>query len=244
MTCEITEAKIFMQLDWSEQSPHIRTLFRPWQPGDGCDEAILQAVEVQLGIRLPSTLRNFYLAWGRQQEMTRFSHPLLKPEELEIQGDTLIFWVENQAVFYWGVQHAALKEADPEVVMTEPRQSDWEVESELNWKPSQTRLWGFLDAMTYLHALNGGALHGACTEIYAPALPTHHIAWLEEHWRKVTISLLAFHLLPGDPTDLTLYVRDGQAFCLYPIAQVLAAREAETIEELGQQFQIRWASQW
>lgn len=23
----------------SEQSPHIRTLFRPWQPGDGYDEA-------------------------------------------------------------------------------------------------------------------------------------------------------------------------------------------------------------
>ena len=24
-----------MEFDWSEQSPHIRSLYRPWQPGDG-----------------------------------------------------------------------------------------------------------------------------------------------------------------------------------------------------------------
>ncbi len=233
-----------MELDWSEQSPHIRTLFRPWQPSDGYDEAILQASEAQLGIRLPSTLRNFYLAWGRRQEMTRFVHPLLEPEDLVIRADTLIFWAENQAVFYWGVQRARLSEADPEVVMTESGSSGWEVESELNWKPSQTRLSGFLDAMIYKHALGGGAIHGASSGLGAPALPAHHVAWLEEHWRKVTISLWAFHLLPGDPTELTLYVRDGQAFCLYPTAQVLAARDAETIDEIGQRFQLTWAHRW
>lgn len=32
-----------MELDWSEQSPHIRSLYRPWQPGDEYGEAILQA---------------------------------------------------------------------------------------------------------------------------------------------------------------------------------------------------------
>src|SRR5581483_10929314 len=39
-----------MELDWSEQSPHIRTLFCPWQPGDGYDEMTVQAAEERLGI--------------------------------------------------------------------------------------------------------------------------------------------------------------------------------------------------
>ncbi len=48
-----------MEPDWSEQSPHIRTLFRPWQPGDGYDEAEIEAAEARLGVRLPASLRNF-----------------------------------------------------------------------------------------------------------------------------------------------------------------------------------------
>ncbi len=45
-----------MELDWSEQAPHIRTLFRPWQPGDGYDKAAFQTEEAQLAARLPVTL--------------------------------------------------------------------------------------------------------------------------------------------------------------------------------------------
>jgi cell wall assembly regulator SMI1 len=101
-----------MELDWSAQSPHIRSLFHPWQPGDGYDEATIQAAEARLGVRLPATLRNFYKAWGRRRDMTQMRNPLLPPEELEIREDTLIFWVENQAVLYWGVPSAALEEAE------------------------------------------------------------------------------------------------------------------------------------
>jgi hypothetical protein len=53
-----------MDLDWSEQSPHIRTLFRPWQHGDGYPEDDLAAAEVRCGVRLPVTLRSFYGTWG------------------------------------------------------------------------------------------------------------------------------------------------------------------------------------
>jgi hypothetical protein len=64
-----------MELDWSEQSPHIRSLYHPWQPGDGYDEAEIEAAEARLGFRLPSTLRNFYLAWGRRQDLTSSRSP-------------------------------------------------------------------------------------------------------------------------------------------------------------------------
>lgn len=91
-----------MELDWSEQSWHIRTLYRPWQSGDGYDEASIQAAEERLGSRLPSALRNFYLAWGKRPDLTKVNHPLLSPNGVVIRADTLIFWVENQAVWYWG----------------------------------------------------------------------------------------------------------------------------------------------
>lgn len=45
-----------MELDWFVQSPHISALFHPWQPGDGYHEAILQAAEAGLAVRLPVTL--------------------------------------------------------------------------------------------------------------------------------------------------------------------------------------------
>src|ERR1051326_7742998 len=92
-----------MELDWSAQSPHIRTLFRPWQLGDGYDEATIQEVETRLGIRLPAKLRNFYLAWGKRKDMTEAVDPLLSPEHLAIKEDALMFWVEHQAHRYWGV---------------------------------------------------------------------------------------------------------------------------------------------
>ena len=39
-----------MELDWSKQSPHMRTLYPPWQPGDSYTEATLQTAEPQLGV--------------------------------------------------------------------------------------------------------------------------------------------------------------------------------------------------
>ena len=117
-----------MEFDWSEQSPHIRSLYRPWQPGDGYDEAILQAAEVRLGVRLPATLRTFYLAWGRREDLTQTCYYLLNPEVLPIRANTLIFWVEEQSVAYWGIPREALAEPDPPVVVTWSGESGWEVD--------------------------------------------------------------------------------------------------------------------
>ncbi len=224
-----------MELDWSEQSPHIHTLFRPWQPGDGYDEAAIQEAEERLVLRLPVTLRNFYLAWGRRQDLTEVYHALLPPDKLELREDTLLFWVENQAVFYWGIPHAAMGEADPPVVVTASG-------PELPWTPSHAHLSSFLDDMTYKHAFYpGGAIHGGWTDLYSPALPAHHIAWLDEHWNKATVTTLVFGF-DADPQP-TLYVRDGLAFW-WSGGGSLAAREAEALDEISQRFQLTWKHRW
>jgi hypothetical protein len=67
-----------MKLDWSEQSPHIRTLFHPWQPGDGYDEATLQMAEARLGVRrvLAQQMNTGYVMYS-----VRLYRPLLNPIE-------------------------------------------------------------------------------------------------------------------------------------------------------------------
>jgi hypothetical protein len=200
-----------MECDWSEQSPHIRTLLRPWQPGDGYDEATLQAAEERLGVRLPRTLRQFYLAWGRRADLTQRVHPLLPPDELEIRDDALEFWAENQAVVLWGIRCERLEEADPPVVVA------WNLKEGLEWTPSHAHLSTFLDDMTSHHAFcPGGAIHGGWIRLYGfhDDMPAGQVAWLEEEWSKATVTPLAFGMDPDLPVENwpTLYVRDGQAF--------------------------------
>ena len=106
-----------MKLDWSEQSPHIRALYRPWHPDDGYDEATLLATEARLVLRLPAVLRNFYLAWGRRRDMTEQGYWLLEPERLVLRDDTLLLCLGDQQIFAWGIAGNALEEADPPVVV-------------------------------------------------------------------------------------------------------------------------------
>jgi hypothetical protein len=239
-----------MELDWSEQSPHIRTLFRPWQPGDGYEEATIQAAEAQLGVRLPSPLRTFYLAWGQRPDLAKIHHYLLAPHEVVIRADTLIFWVDHQAVWYWGVRFEALEETDPPVVRTEsgPSGAGWTVESELDWKPSHVHLSSFLDDVTYLHAFcPGGAMHGGHSlRPKNPELPAHHRMWLEEHWNTAAmVSPLVFGFVPDeDYSGPPLYVRDGQAFRWEYAGCCLAAREVEVVDELAERFQMTWTRRW
>lgn len=165
-----------MELDWSKQSPHIRSLFRPWVAGNGYDEATLQEAEARLGVHLPATLRNFYRAWGRRKDLTQMNHHLVTPDQLRIEKDTLLLWRENQVVFFWGVRRQVLEEADPPVVLQYTRPSEEEVALGLDWKPTHTHLSSLLDDMTYLHALAEGAHPHRYFRLCCAATPADRVA--------------------------------------------------------------------
>jgi hypothetical protein len=230
-----------MELDWSAQSPHIRSLFHPWQPGDGYDEVTIQAAEARLGVPLPATLWNFYRAWGRREDLTRTSHYLLTPEDLLIRANTLIFWAENQSVVYWGIPRGALAEIDPPVVVTWSGESGWEVESELHWTPSHIHLSGFLDDLTYLHALAGGATHKGVSAEMPPQ--AQQIAWLEEAWGKARVTPACFGMTADTKEYPTLYIREGQAL-LWVFHCAVAAGEAKILDEIAQALQITWVERY
>lgn len=194
-----------------------------------------------VGIRLPHTLRQFYLAWGRRRDMTQTSYYLLNPEDLLIRANTLIFWVENQSVVYWGIPREALAEPDPPVVVTWSGESGWEVESELHWTPSHAQLSGFLDDLTYLHALGGGATHRGISAEMPPQ--AQQIAWLEEAWGKAKVTPACFGMTPDTKEYPTLYIREGQALrWVFRCAAV--AGQAEALDEIAQKLQITWEKRW
>jgi hypothetical protein len=151
-----------MNLDWSEQSPHIRTLFRPWRQGDGYTEDDIAAAEARYGVRIPATLRSFYGTWGRRRDLTRMNEDLLGPDTWAVHSNALIICAENQGCAYWALPMETLGEADPPVVVADDELSTvWEVTDGLVWRASHPRASALLDDLTYGHAFAGGAVHGA-----------------------------------------------------------------------------------
>src|SRR5579859_3863551 len=234
-----------MELDWSEQSSHIRTLYRAWQPGDGYEETMIRVAEERFGIHLPATLRSFYRAWGQRRDLTNMNESLLGPHELVVQADTVIFCVENQAIYYWAVPRECLEESNPPVVGADAvsESNVWDVQSKLTWEPCQARLSDFLDDLTYGHALCGGAVHGGSSKSFGHQ--TYQDAWLEQHWHRASVSPMYI----GLRSEVTayappLYVRDGQALAWLFSECAVAARDIEALDEIGEALQITWARRW
>jgi hypothetical protein len=233
-----------MKLDWSEQSSHIRTLYRPWQPGDGYEEDIITAAESQLRVHLPTLLRAFYRAWGRRQDLTQIRDCLLAPDELVIQTDALIFGVENQATYYWAVRREFLEQFNPPVVFAAAKagRSVWEMQPRLTWRSSHAHLSDFLDDLTYENALSGGAIHGGSSDLFRPN--GNQQVWLEQHWRHAVVTPMCFGMEPDvEHTPLRLFVRDGQAL-MWGYGCTAAVREAQALDEISQALQITWVRRW
>lgn len=231
-------------LDWSPQSSHIRTLFRPWQPGDGYEEEIIAAAEAEHGVRLPSALRSFYLAWGKRSDLTSMNEYLLAPTEWMVHSGALIICVENQGVYDWGIPLDAPGDAEPPVYRAESKYPRSNPQARLDWRKSHDDFSQFLDDLTYLHAFSGGACHGAHTAPIGRPEP-----WLVEHldsqWRKASVTPL-FQLTDPDATELLgspLYVRDGQALHWFMSFWAVSS-SYETLDEIASELRLTWQMRW
>ncbi len=244
---ETTKVRTRMEFDWSEQSAHIRTLYAPWQPGDGYEEKTIVGAEARLGVRLPAPLRVFYQAWGQRKDFTQTHNSLLGPAELVGRPDALIFCAENQGVSYWAIQQEHLEQANPPVVRAEALH-DWhwsDASSPLVWEPGHAHLSDFLDTITYLHAFCGGAIHGGWGRFQPRET---HGAWLEQHWHRIKVRPMALQLAdgydPGLPEYLDIYGRHGQALDWFPSGCSAVTSTVEALDEIGQVFQVAWTHRW
>jgi hypothetical protein len=233
-----------MDLDWSEQSPHIRSLFRPWQDGDGYEEDAIAAAEARWGVRLPVILRSFYRAWGRRSDLTQMNEYLLAPDQWVVHSGALLFCIENQAGAYWALPLESVEEADPPVVEADngPEMSVWEVTANLVWRTCRRHVSAFLDGLTYLHAFSRGALHGAHSGRLRQE--PSQVEWLERAWRKAAVlSLQVSYPAANDWVGSPTYVRDGQALEWFDRFYAVA-NSAEALDEIAWALAIEWEERW
>ncbi len=224
-----------MAFHWSPHAPHILSLFREWQYGDGYEADRIALAEGRLNLRFPTVLRRFYEAWGNRVDLTCQVQSLFLPHEVFIQSNSLVFCVENQGVWFWAIPCARLGEEDPPVVTA------WNDEGDLVWQPSHDRLSDFLDYLTYGHALAEGGLHGAYSHEWTDK---NLLSLIQHHYREVQLPSYPAGLIPDLALrSWSLFV--GCGFVLDGGLRVrIATRTSEIVDQIGATLQVTWERQW
>ena len=72
-----------------------------WKPEYGNTISDIENAEKRLGIKLPQTLKEFYLAAGNLPQITSSFEYFDKLSELSIEDNKLLFLTENQRKFFY-----------------------------------------------------------------------------------------------------------------------------------------------
>jgi hypothetical protein len=97
------------------------------RPADGLGDAKVAKALRKCGLLIPRALAEYYAVAGHHA-MNSAHNRLRTIDKLEWRGDRLVFMEENQWVAYWGIDRAAVREANPIVWQapnTEPEPLEW-----------------------------------------------------------------------------------------------------------------------
>lgn len=166
----------------------------PLSKRDGLLDAEIEKAEVRLGIKLPASLRDYYLVAGREKIFNHVFNRLSAPNEWEIHARKLIFMKENQTVVVWGVPVSNTRTADP-LVFQCPL-----VSGELGkWYSERIHCSGFLQFMIHLQAAYGGGMPFTASA----RAPSDLSPKLKRTWR-----------FGGEVNGMRAYSREHQAICV------------------------------
>ncbi|HEV3343026.1 MAG TPA: hypothetical protein VG125_21810 [Pirellulales bacterium] len=201
---------------------------------DAGSAADIDDAERRLAIRIPGSLREYYLVAGREKHINQFHNRLLPPEKLWIDSERVVFMEENQCVVYWGV--AAARETTPDAAVF---QGVNRRDEGIEWHPEADSCSTFLNVMAVWHASFGGA--AAHTAVgYVDESTTR--AALDEQWKPI-----------GEVNAMRAYKQSGRAVCFLrwedfiqkhrklPAWRVFAAAaSADELERLKASLQGQW----
>jgi hypothetical protein len=228
---------------WSEHAEHIQSLYPLHQESDGYDEGEVSESEHALGYRLPDVLRLFFLSWGARADLARQHERLLMPHQLIVRESTLVFCVEHQSTYYWGIPIGSLDQENPLVsVASSGREpSVWDGQEALNWQDSPTRVSDFLDALGYEHAFYGGAVHGGSSEEPADE-PRINVA--RQHWHRIEIRSTPYYL--DRESDIHRWIiRGDQGVAIdWGMRFAVAAQSEAALDMIGRTLNITWRVRW
>jgi hypothetical protein len=122
------------------------------------DIAALFGISGQLGLSvedcgpMPELLRDYYLELGAHRALNFTQDQLVKPEDLERyrQDGYLIFYTENQEVYWWAIREDDFGCGDPPVHLGAPVRREGRLEVE--WEDAGISLSGFLHAQALMQA--------------------------------------------------------------------------------------------
>lgn len=145
---------------------------------DGFDSDTIDKAEVKLGQKIPTVLKEFYLAVGKLNLFMSSFQRFLQPEDLFFEDGKLVFLEENQAVYYWGTSFEN-KEDNPLVFQIQNAEN-------AKWHSEEISFSGFLEMILYGQCAEGGyEFSGAIYDMDQDEL----LEFLEEiktnNWQKV-----------------------------------------------------------
>lgn len=139
---------------WSENAKIGLRFLAEWNEECRIPEKVIDEAESRLKIKFPTILRSFYSDWGGHQELVSTTHQLFKPSECSTKGSYLIFAVENQYVFFWGIRIEDLQTNNPPVYYA------YNEGNELDWSLIHNSTTQFLDWLLFGHVFGREALKG------------------------------------------------------------------------------------
>jgi hypothetical protein len=101
----------------------IKQFFNGWygpiSPTDGYTEQSIRAAEQHLQLSLPAALSEWYALSGKRSEVWSCPDRFLAPEELRIENEKLVIYIEAQAVVKWAIPLDVLARDDPPVFVSD-----------------------------------------------------------------------------------------------------------------------------
>ncbi|MBE9119048.1 SMI1/KNR4 family protein [Lusitaniella coriacea LEGE 07157] len=124
---------------WALLKSAIADWYAPLEESDGFPEKTIAQAEESLGFRLPKALKEWYKLAGKREDIWSQQDAMSSPEELsqfqeifdykcQYNGhfdDVLVFYIENQGGYCWGIPCNYLNEDDPPVVID--NWGDWRI---------------------------------------------------------------------------------------------------------------------
>jgi hypothetical protein len=201
---------------------------------DACPTADIEKAERRLAVKLPRSLKEYYLVAGREKRINQFHNRLLPPEKLFLDTGRVVFMEENQWVVYWGIPAAVEMKPDATVFQGVNCR-----DKGIEWHPEHDSCFTFLTVTAFWHASFGGA--AAYTAVgYVDESPTR--ATLDEQWQLV-----------GELNAMRAYKQPGRAVCFLkwedliqkqrklPAWRVFAvAASQDELSQLQDSLQAQW----
>ena len=86
--------------------------------------------------------------WGNHNQLTSTTHIIFHPSKCYIKESRLVFAVENQWVFFWGIKISDIKEDNPPVYYA------YNVDTTFEWNLIHQKTSQFIDWLLFGHAFH------------------------------------------------------------------------------------------